>query len=103
MKAILTRYLSATEKRNARIVATAEGGHRVVIPYDDGTSATNEDRHREAARLLCWKAGFVDKESAHTVDLVSGGLPNGDVCHVFVKTLNGIHRQWWVGPSPALP
>lgn len=76
MKAIQTHYIGPTNTKGSRIVATAEGGkkpHRLVIPYmhEDGDGG-----HARAARLLCVKLGW-------TGIFVSGGLPNGDVAHVF--------------------
>ncbi len=72
MKAIVTKYLGQTEKRPARIVATADGGHRVVV------TATGSDPHRDAVIALCHKLQW-------TGELVQGGLPgigsfrNGEV------------------------
>ena len=72
MKAILTRYKGPTDARGSRIIATAEGGHRITIPYDYGAS----DPHEVAAVALCRKLGWTGR-------LVSGGLPNGDTVWVF--------------------
>lgn len=73
MKAIQTKYLGPTNFRGSRIVATAEGGHRLVIPYDYGA---NDHGHSEAAIQLARKIGW-------TGEMVSGGLPDGSTCWVF--------------------
>lgn len=72
MKAILTRYKGPTNARGSRIIATAEGGHRLTVPYDYGAS----NPHEVAARALCERLGW-------TGTLVSGGLPNGDTVWCF--------------------
>lgn len=73
MKAIRTKYLGPTNFRGSRIVATAEGGHRLVIPYDYGA---NDHGHSEAALALARKLGW-------TGVLVPGGLPDGSTAWVF--------------------
>lgn len=72
MKAIVTKYHGYTDNRGSRISATAEGGNRVVVPYDH--SASNP--HAQAALALCAKVGWEG-------DLIEGGLPNGDNVYVF--------------------
>jgi len=72
MKAIVTKYLGATDYRGSRIVATAEGGHRVTVRYDHGAS----DPHNIAAVALCKKLGW-------TGELIAGGLPDGRCVYVF--------------------
>lgn len=56
MKAIETRYLGPTDRRGSRIVATAEGGHRVVIGYDYSQGA--DGNHMRAAKALCAKLNW---------------------------------------------
>lgn len=63
-----------TKSRGSRIVATAEGGHRLMIPYDYGA---NDHGHSEAAILLARKIGWT------TGEMVSGWLPDGSTCWVF--------------------
>jgi hypothetical protein len=77
MKAIQTKYHKATNTRGSRISATAEGGHRVNIPYPNELSG--EACHAAAAIELCRKLQWVG-------DLIGGGLPNGDYCFVFAKS-----------------
>lgn len=76
MKAILTRYHGATNTRGSRISATAEGGHRISIPYPHELSG--EACHAAAATELCRKLQWCG-------DLIGGGLPNGDYCFVFAQ------------------
>lgn len=75
MKAIVTKYLGPTHSRGSRIVATAEGGHRVTVPYDYGAS----DPHVVAALELARKVGW-------TGELIEGGLPDGRSCFVFAHS-----------------
>ena len=70
MKAIETRYLGPTGRRGSRIVATAEGGNRVTISYDDEWNS--EGNHGNAALALCQKLRW----SGH---LVGGGTGRGMV------------------------
>jgi hypothetical protein len=70
MKAILTRYIGATDTRGSRISASAEGGNRVVIPYPD-EEHQGEAAHRVAAVALVRKMGW------GPVALAAGGMPNG--------------------------
>lgn len=75
MKAIRTKYLGPTNFRGSRIVATAEGGHRLVIPYDYGA---NDHGHGEAAIQLARKLGWRG-------EMVAGGLPDGSTAWVFTN------------------
>ena len=74
MKAILARYLGPTDYRGSRIVATAEGGHRLTISYPYELSG--EAVYRAAAEALRDRAGWAGK-------LDGGQLPNGDYAFVF--------------------
>jgi len=74
MKAILTKYRGATNSLGSRIIATAEGGHRVTIPYPHELSG--EAVHAAAALTLCKKLNW-------TGSLVGGGLPDGSYCFCF--------------------
>lgn len=53
--AFITKYLSPTDTRGARIKATSELGN-VTIPYDH--SASMEGAHFQAAKALCRKLKF---------------------------------------------
>jgi len=75
MKAILTRYLPATNTRGTRIKAMAEGVASLTVAYD--YAGENADNHYAAARAM-------QKRMAWTGELVSGGLPCGDYAHCFV-------------------
>ena len=77
MKAIKTRFLGATNYRDSRIVATAEGGerdHRITISYPH--ELNSEQAHQSAAKALCDKMNWHGR-------MVSGGLRDCYV-HVFV-------------------
>lgn len=79
MKAILARYLGPTDTRGSRIVATAEGGHRLTIGIDNRYDVDkNAD---QAAEKLARDAGWLDGGAYR---LVGGGLPDGDRCYVLV-------------------
>ena len=72
MKAIKTKYLSATTYKGARMTATDGDGNRVVLPYRDALNA--DKNHAKAARALCEKMGW-------TGTLQGGGvLTNGREC-----------------------
>jgi hypothetical protein len=60
MKAIETRYIPATDCRDARIKATAEGGLYVTMPYPQ--EYDTEAAHRIGAYALIEKMGW-DKQS----------------------------------------
>ena len=74
MKAILTRYLPATNYRGSRIKASAEGVPSLTIgyPHEYNTSKA----HGHAAKLLRDRQGWNTR-------MVGGGLPNGDYCWCF--------------------
>jgi hypothetical protein len=67
MKAIVTKYLSATNSRGSRIKASAEGVKSVTLGYSYDLSG--EEAHKAAALELCKKYGW-------PMNLVGGGLPN---------------------------
>jgi hypothetical protein len=77
MKAILTKYLPATNTRGSRIQASAEGGNRISIPYPHELRE-GEETHRAAANALCAKMGWDGAET-----LVGGGTETG---YAFVFT-----------------
>ena len=77
MKAIITKYMPATNTRGSRIKAMAEGVASLSIPYPH--ELNSEEGHLHAAKLLCermdWKG-----------NLVSGGLPDETgYAHCFAK------------------
>ncbi len=83
MKAITTRYLSATNFKGARVVATADPKHRVCVNWDDDLS--DEMNHREAARKLAQKLDW------HGV-MVTGHNHKTQV-HVFVSHKGLVNYQ----------
>ena len=76
MKAIQTKYLPATNTKEARIKAMIEGGHSIVIKYKHYFFGVYS--HRKAATELCKKLAF-------DVDIVGGELPNHDYCWVIIQ------------------
>ncbi len=77
MKAIITKYLGATNTLGARIKASDEDGNTTTINYPHELSG--EAVHRKAADALCEKMGWGG-------DMVCGSLRNG---YVFVFTTRG--------------
>lgn len=71
-KAIETKYVRASRTKPSRVVATAEGGHRVVLSYDSINENGAEQAHATAAIALCQKVGWTGK-------LVSGSTKDGFV------------------------
>jgi len=73
MKAIVTKYLPATNTKPSRVKAKAEGVSAITISYN-----SYDDPQREAALTLCRKYKWGE-------DIVGGGLPDqtGE-CFVFV-------------------
>lgn len=67
MKAIITKYLPATNTRGSRIKATAEGVKSLSIPYPHELSG--EAVHKAAAVELC-------KRQEWPETLIGGGLPD---------------------------
>lgn len=79
MQAILTKYLSATNTRNARIKAFCQAGSK-TIPFPD---LDTDEAHLKAAYALAHDLGWTDEPYGK---LAQGGLPDGTgYCHVFVK------------------
>lgn len=68
MKAILTRYKGATDRRGSRIIATDSDNNRMTIPYPH--ELNSEEAHRKAAEALRDKMKWNGK-------LTGGGLKNG--------------------------
>lgn len=81
MKAIRTHYLGPTNFRGSRIVATAEGGHRLVVAYDHGAA----DPHADAAAALRDSLGWEG-------EMVGGGLPDGSWAWVFAASWHRIEK-----------
>jgi len=72
MKAIVTKYLSPTNTKGARIRASDEDGNKVIIPFPYELSG--EAVHRKAAQALADRMNWSGK-------LIGGSLKNG---YVFV-------------------
>ena len=91
MQAIITKYLSATDRRGSRIKAKCDRGS-VTIPYPHELS--EKAAHEAAAQALGeWYAE--EDRKAYGPDVVKpgqgwlaprvcGALPNGDYAHVFI-------------------
>lgn len=75
MKAIVVKYIGATNTRPSRLKATAEGVPSITRGYD---YASDDHGKRRIAQDLCdkykWKG-----------ELIEGGLPNGDTVFVFAS------------------
>jgi hypothetical protein len=82
MKAILTKYVSATNTKPSRIKAGAEGVaskfFSVSALEDELVRTGQQGIHDLAARKFATINGWHGS-------LVSGGLPNGDWCHCFER------------------
>jgi len=77
-QAIQTKFLSPTNHRGARISAKCDAG-KIVVQWD---YSMNPDRnHAHAAKVLVTKLGWDGQ-------WVSGGLPDGSVVHVPVRSWN---------------
>lgn len=76
MKAIVTKYLGPTNVKASRVKAYAEGGHSIVLQWDDGLSQgrNHADAAEALARKMKWSGCYV-----------MGGLPCGRQ-NVFVNT-----------------
>lgn len=80
MKAIQTKYLPATNFKPSRIKAWIEGGASVTVCYNSYND--ERDAHRAAAEKLHAKLEWERVSGAFNGYWVSGGLPNGNWCHV---------------------
>jgi len=67
MKAIIAKYMPATNARGSRIKATAEGVKPLSIPYPHELSG--EAVYKAAALELCKRQGWPES-------LAGGGLPD---------------------------
>ncbi len=76
MKAIITRYVPATNTKPSRVIAEAEGGNRHVMTFASyyGDDARGSGPYRKAAEELCMKMDWDGK-------LIGGGTKDG---YVFV-------------------
>ena len=87
MQAIITKYLPATNFKPARMKASCARGS-VTVSYDHDLDS--EGNHLAAASALVCKFVIEDKSKYGTTanpwsaPRVSGQLPNGDYCHVFL-------------------
>lgn len=82
MQAILTRYLSPTNTRGARIKATCAAGS-ITISYPHELSG--QAVYRKAAEALVSKLGWVD---TYHGCLLGGQLVSGDYAFVFNSKLS---------------
>lgn len=98
MQAILTRYLPCTDRKGSRIKASCERGS-IIVPYPwdahvdsvpiEMDAQLGDPAHRFAAQALLDKFSKEDKAKYGVAPwsrpFISGGLPNGDWAHVFIK------------------
>lgn len=90
MEAIQTKYLSPTNIEDRRIMAWCGRGN-VVISHPDGL--LGPDAHRFAVTQLVRRFadedakqyGVKDSENPWLRPFVTGWLPDGDCCHVFLQ------------------
>ena len=89
MQAILTKFLSATNFRGARIKGTCERGSITIIyPHE---AQMGDDAHVLAADALIAKFVKEDEKRYGTnknpwsFPRVCGQLPSGDYAHVFIQ------------------
>ena len=73
MKAITTRYIGATDRKPARIIASDLDGNRITRPAD-GANFPYDDAHRAAAVALCAKLDWPGGER-----LIGGAVKHGMV------------------------
>jgi hypothetical protein len=75
MKAIIVKYLPATNTKGSRLKAMAEGVPSIIRGFDH---KYNDGGKAQIAQELCNKYGWDGK-------LVSGQLPNGDNVFCFIE------------------
>jgi hypothetical protein len=73
MKAIIVKYLPATNTKGSRLKASAEGVKSIIKGFD---YKYNDGGKLQIAQELCHKYDW-------STDLVSGQLPNGDEVYCF--------------------
>ena len=90
MQSIITKYSPATDTRGSRIIASAQRG-RCSIPYP--CEFSEDEAHEAAAQALVNRFVAEDMKQYGTPPAknpwgkprVSGVLPDGRHCHVFVS------------------
>ena len=97
MKAIITKYLPATNTRGSRVKAYDGDGHSVTIGYPHELSGAAV--HAKAAVSLCLKMGWEG-------DLIAGGTKDGYVfvfadAERFINLTRDPRRSSSLPPSPA--
>jgi len=81
MKAILTKYLPATDTKPSRVKAYDGDGNSITLPYDDNSGKQDHvSPFARAAVALCRKMGWT-----YGGKLISGGTKTGAV-FVFEKS-----------------
>jgi hypothetical protein len=93
-QAIVTKYIAPTNKRGARIKATAAAGS-VTIGYDEA-GTTPDERHYAAAQKLAAKFGWTDPKNYGP--LIAGGLPDGS--YVFVEVPREVAEAYAASVAP---
>ena len=74
MKAILVKSLPTTNTKPARLVATDEGGHEIIVTRHDFNST---------ARAFAPAAIALAEQLVWSGTLIAGSLPDGSYCFVF--------------------
>lgn len=92
-QSIVTKYLGPTNFRGSRIKATCSRGSLTISKPDN---LNEDDAHKFAVEQLvekfvcedengtATKRGTPRNENSWKRDFVTGCLPNGDYCHVFI-------------------
>lgn len=74
-KGIRVKYVAPTNKRDARLIATAEPNHRISLSYHN-LDGNDDQKYEAAARALANKLGWKG-------ELLGGGLKDGSIVFVF--------------------
>lgn len=78
MQAILTKYIGPTNTKGTRIKAEC-AAKSLTVSWDHSVDV--QENHEQAAAQLAEVLGWGPDYGT----LMSGCLPSGDYCHVFVK------------------
>ena len=93
MQAILTKVIPATNTKPTRINASCGRGSKTVSADAAGPTehAGSQSLHAKVARILCNEFVMEDQgrygshKNPWSAPFVTGQLPNGDYCHVFLE------------------
>lgn len=80
MQAIQSKFIGPTATKGARIKSWCAAGS-ITVGLHSINAADDQDRYEQVAKMLRDKLGW---DGDHYGRLVTGNLPNGDFCHVFL-------------------